>query len=607
MKIPFIKGFPRKSPLDSNEMSLDEIGLRNGIDQSSAGHGYLNRYEIELQSIKPEILTLVIISGANPIATANTFSEFYPSAKVHVIDMSPRQSSPLLVSLPNVSIVRETRISNVGNLLRGLTNIDVIIDDGTNKRSHKIRLLQELLFYIRDGGKYVCEDLHAEYLPKYSDIESAGVASLVSDLLDDKAKSADMRKHTKQRTRELADAIDRVTSYRKILFIGKRGNHYLKLRDYEANDILSLRYQTSWGHVAATRPGGTFESTAETWTNRRDLSYRFPKVIAYPAVHCREYRNAVVSPGQVITLGSTVLPDTYRHLEGKTLQNRFVVNSSEDHARIPAHDDSIVPMKGIFFYLDTEYPNVYGHVTTEIISRLWAWDDMKAMHPDMKALVFPRDGDADIPNYERRILNAFGITNDDIVCLNRPTAVERLIGATPMFSNPKFVNPEITSIWSRIRDSLIRPSDGDHERIFLTRARGLARDCRNGSEVEKLFRQFGFQIVRPEEYSLGHQVRMISDASVIAGYGGSALLNGVFASKPKTVIVISPDSYNTANEYLISSIHGDQFNYFWCKSDVKHEPGRWTWKAFMSPFEFDFEKDGDSLKLMLESLPERRR
>lgn len=301
-----------------------------------------------------------------------------------------------------------------------------------------------------------------------------------------------------------------------------------------------------------------------------------------------------------MTLGTLVLPDTFRHLLGKTLHNKNLTSVS-DHFVLPP-DTSMAKknyLRGEYFYLDTEYPGVYGHVTTEIISRLWAWNKAKTINPNLKVLVFPRAGEPDIPSYERLILSGYGISDDDIYVLTEPSTVESLVAATPMFSNPKFANPQIKSVWKTIRDNLRSNTQETPQKVFLTRPRGLARDCRNAAELEDMFESFGFTILRPETLPLGEQIDLFINAKVIAGYGGSALLNAVFSDKPKNVIIISPDTYNTANEYLISSTFGDYVHYFWCDADIQHKPEKWTWEAFQSPFVFNFDRDGENLRSLL--------
>ncbi|SKB82091.1 Capsular polysaccharide biosynthesis protein [Arthrobacter sp. 49Tsu3.1M3] len=584
-------------------MTIDAIGLKHGIDQSSLVHNYLHSYERELRVLECSVSTVAIISGSNTAAVAKTFSESLPNAKIVVLQVGSAAVDIDAAQWPQITVHKARNLAEMHLQLAKLPDLQLLVEDGTNRKSEKLAIFRELFLYVDDGGLYVAEDLHASHLPKYVDSDGENVWQFISRLLDLKAEPVQPGTKTTSDDRELAAAIDRVINYGKIAFVTKRGNHLLKIRDHQATEILEGRFGSNWGHLISLRKAGTFRSKATVSTNRHDLDYRFKKDIAFPAHHLREYSNAVCSPGQVALLNDVVLPDSFRHLLGRRLTNKFLTDSSPFHARMsPAPDESPDFLAGNYFYLDTEYPNVYGHIPTEVISRLWGWNESKVLYPNLKALVSPKLGERDIPTYEIKILNAFGISDADIVRISHPTRVERLLAATPMFSNPKYVVPEIDSVWSTISKNLRSNISSGIDKVFLSRQTGLARNCRNSTAVEAMFRQHGFTILRPEALPLGDQIELFSGASVVAGYGGSALLNGVFSDHPSTRIVIAPDTYNTANEYLISSITGDDFHYFWCKADVPHPPDRWTWEAFESPYEFDFDRDGDQLDKLLASL-----
>ena len=50
--------------------------------------------------------------------------------------------------------------------------------------------------------------------------------------------------------------------------------------------------------------------------------------------------------------------------------------------------------------------------------------------------------------FETALLAAAGIEESDVELIREPVRVERLVAATPMFSNPAYVHPEILQTWS---------------------------------------------------------------------------------------------------------------------------------------------------------------
>lgn len=73
------------------------------------------------------------------------------------------------------------------------------------------------------------------------------------------------------------------------------------------------------------------------------------------------------------------------------------------------------------------------------------------------------------------------------------------------------------------------------QRIYVSRAGEEARPLLNELEVVEIFERHGFRAVRPQEFSLLEQVKLFSDAAVVAGPHGSGLLNAAFA-RPKALL-----------------------------------------------------------------------
>lgn len=590
---------PGKIKEPGKTSTLDQIGIKNDVDQSSLHHNYLNIYETEISRIGIEIENVALISGVNSVNTANTFAEWLPDATIHLLAVRDLDEKDRSETLRNVVVYDPVTVGAMTRVLSTLPGVQLIVEDGTNKKSHKRKCFRELFFHLDDNGLYACEDLHATYINRFNDDNGEDVWSLLGRIMHYKLDLKRQIASSEKDDKALAGGIGSVTSYGKLLFVTKSGTHAYKLREYEANAALAARYGNTWGRIIETHPARTFESKALASTNRPELEKRFRSPIEVPELNLREYKNASYARGQVMFKDNLILPDTFRHPMQKRLYNRFLQDESKNFAKIPERSRSTKYLPGRYFYLDTEYPAYYGHVTTEIISRLWAWSTAKQLYPDLKAIVTPKEGSKDIPSYERMILGAFGIEDSDIVCVNKPFVVESILAATPMFANPKYVHPSCRDIWDTIRDRLRTSSEDRPRKIFVNRPTGLARECRNGEDVVDVFRSFGFEVLYPENMSLGDQVDTFAKADVVAGFGGSGMLNSIFSDSPGTKIVIAPNTYTAANEYLISSVNGDEIHYLYGESEIQHPPKSWTWGAYRSPFSFDFDRDGEQLKDIL--------
>lgn len=259
-------------------------------------------------------------------------------------------------------------------------------------------------------------------------------------------------------------------------------------------------------------------------------------------------------------------------------------------------------LTGAYFYLDSEARGHYGHATTEQLSRLWAWREAKAAEPGLKAMMFR--GRRAFQPYETALYGAAGIDPDDLVCLDNATVtVERLYAATPMFSQPQYVHPDLpAAVWSPTGAALAAqgPDRAYPARILVSRRREK-RACENGPEVEALFTTYGFEVIYPEDYSLTEQARIFREADVIAGYSGSGMFTTMFSGEPKHVILVQSESYTAKNEVMIAAALGHRLDIAWCVAEKPWEAG-WRREVFHSSYRFDHGREGVWLDRILAGL-----
>ena len=192
---------------------------------------------------------------------------------------------------------------------------------------------------------------------------------------------------------------------------------------------------------------------------------------------------------------------------------------------------------------------------TEVVSRLWGWDRAKSEESDLKALVYVEHDNQHDMAVERRVFEAYGIPADDLVVVHGAVTIDSLISAVPMWHNaePHYVHPGMSAVWDRLTAGLVDATMPAHDRIFVSRGRRLRRrTCRNIDHVEQYFADHGFVVVFPEELPIGQQAALFAGASVIAGFGGSAMFNILHARRLETLILLNHESYTARNEHLFT-------------------------------------------------------
>ena len=584
----------RRQP--SAQQTLDRSGRRNKIGQSSRRDDYLRSYERELEV--PAGGLVVVWARRRPVSTANTFAEFYPHARVLLLSTKKLSDEALAKLRPGVEAEVVASVDDVDRSLTTRPRPCVVIDSGTTRRAEKTQAFRRLFLHLAPGGVYAVEDLHTG--PAAGDAESvwALLTRLVAmtHLTDEEELAAQPSSE-----RELSGAIDRLAVHGRIAFVTRRGSHLLKVHEKDVERVLAARVGKERFRRVDTVPAEPQPRLATFWSNNEEHSRRLLREVReeIPEMVARVHSDALCAPRGVAWVGDVVLPESFAQPWRIHLFSVGTVDAAKSFARVPGTPRRL---EGTYFHLDSGEAGHYGHFTTQDLTRLWAWDAAKAAYPDLRVLSSNREGGTELLPYQYEALAAFGIRPEDVEVVTGPVRVERLVTATQAFQNPKFLSPRAFGPWGRVREHLADPALPVPERVFIGRGSGYARRCRNDAEVEALFAEYGFEIVFPEKLTLAEQVRIFDGARVTAGYGSSAMLNLVYASKPGTRILISSESYVALNEYLLGSVRGDDMHYFWCPPDIPQPEKGFSMNAFFSDFEFDFARDEPALRELLRKL-----
>jgi capsular polysaccharide biosynthesis protein len=470
----------------------------------------------------------------------------------------------------------------------------VIVDGSTTGRGRQGRF-RESFFHLRKGGVIIVRGAGGAL-----DAENPSRLGLLLRRARGGGSVLDVAQGRQVPSRQLYDealgrALDGVHDDGGHLVVRNRADRVLaKLREDELNAYLAQRPESPHRVVEVIR-SEPFTSRCVIRENAPPRGKQPPSFIEPPDISLREYHDVVVTPGQVVSDDRVILPDSYRHNQARRLTNRFTEEVAPRFARLKHPGADLEERSGTYFHLDNEVRGHFGHLLTEQLSRLWAWPQAKGQFPDLK-LLLGTNRRTEVQPYEYKVYEAAGVAPEDVVMLDEPARVERLLSATPMFSNPAYVHPRIAETWRRVGDNLAATATGGvrPSRFFCSR-RIRKRSCTNTSEVEALFEAQGFEIIFPEDLTLGDQIETFRKADVIAGFAGSGLFNMCFVDQPKRVIMLSSRTYSARNEYLFASVLGHEIDLI---TSEARDP------VFQSPFTFDHDKEGHDLAGVFATLSE---
>lgn len=517
-----------------------------------------------------------------------------PGGKVAVLTDPDRPSglTDLLETHPSVDAVH-TFDADDDRLHLDLTAagwFDVVVDDTRPRRGHAT-LVRHTFGHVRKGGTYLVRHAHSRRRNDVADLFGALAANCIAGPPHRREASADRR---------MAATIGCVTVRGHHALATAKVNVRVKVRETEMNDLLDQSGSTL-GRVNATLPAATLHSRATINQSPSEYATAVAQTYRAPALSLRTYRDVVCSPGQVVWRDNVILPDSFRHNMRPLLTNKMLRQAGPGFAATPSPARPTERLAGAYFHLDNEVRGHYGHAMTEQLSRLWAWREAKADDPSLKALMLIRN--RELAPFEPILYAAAGIDPTDLVVLDRAVRVDQLVSATPMFSQPQYVHPDLPAVWDQVSANLAgQAPDRDYPRRFFCSRRPRKRDCTNGADVEALFAAHGFTVLYPEDYPLTEQARMFQEADVIAGYAGSAMISTVMCGGPKHVIVVASESYEAKNEQLIAAAAGHRLDIAWCKAERERVPGRFRRRVSHSPFTFDEAREGAWLRGILADL-----
>ena len=577
------------------------LSSRDGAGEAGTPSDFYERYALLLPD-RPNQTVVVLADDAS--APVRAFLQA-PGARRRIV-ISPESCPEWALEEQGAEHRAAGNLDEVNWHMRFFGPVDVVVDLAARSSDEYDVVWRKLFFHLHPRGVYViARSRSTDGLVPPAILDTATTVGATGAELADKAVSDTARRL----------AVLSVTVDADHVVVVKRGKHVLKTKDRLATQILPEREPGLLMTELLTLPEGvvTGRATVHSHTSATEIADLEP-TLAYPAHHLRHYRGEIaMTANALMHTGFTALPESFRHHWSYSPTNPRLIDASGDFARVRPRDLPTTRLPGSYYHLDSENPGHYGHLLTEVMGRLWGWDEAKRQIPDLKAIFSLRPGEERDPVLEQRIFGAYGIAREDICWVDEPVWLESVVGATPMWHNqqPHYVHPDLTKVWDRVRDSLLAeatlPEDGFEisggRRIFVSRQDiSVNRACQNTREVESFFRDRGFDVVYPENHDLAVQAAIFDRAEVVAGFGGSAMFNILFSRNHSALVLLNHEAYTARNEHLYTTLLGGEVHYFWSTPDIAHPDGGWSEAAYYSPWAFDFERNADELSRVLATL-----
>jgi capsular polysaccharide biosynthesis protein len=563
-------------------MDADVENVTSGSNDSAQLEvEYENAHYHELLASVTAKNIVIIDNHSGAKVQSNNLARRYPKSKVYLAKVEVGGSLKTTVD----DVVTNISVSNIQELkvvLAALGSIDVIIDQCglANNFDDFFLLVNECGLYLFGG---IADIAHGKGEGQLTD--------KVTSLLRMKYCESDTLQKNKKMA-ALSSGIERLVHWGDFgAAIRSMVRFYKKIREEDAKLFYSFYPPSITPVPTIFHASFDYQSNGSFHSNRSEFQGRFKHHYKIPEMKVRAYRNVVCVPGQVVLDGDCVLPESFRMPLQKNPQNRHL----KDIDNFYTYDRFFKPevLEGTYIHFDSEYSHHFGHITAEVISKLWCWNAITAEDSSVKILVGLPDGKRS-PILDK-LLELYDIPLGAVVGYDKPVVVENLICPSQSFHISRYASPIAQDIWSTIAKNAYVETIHNGKKVFLSRPIDMSRGCKNQLEVEQIFEDAGYVVIYPEQFSLVEQISICSTAKEIAGFAGSATLNAIYGAENCKKIIICSETFTADNDILISSVKGGDLHYFWCDADVQHPKNGWSVQAYTSSFTFDMRKDGLTL------------
>jgi len=257
--------------------------------------------------------------------------------------------------------------------------------------------------------------------------------------------------------------------------------------------------------------------------------------------------NGLFSESYGVMDGGKTLPRELLQMD--TTANRLILNTSVEHLPI---------LTGEYLFLGSMHDH-FGHFLVEGLSRLWILKYFKS--EDISALKIIIYEPGLIPP-AAKMLAYLGIDKSQITFLSSPCIVEKVIVPAVAYRTHFWARDCMNHVYDSIVSGALKEKTKEFpKKIFLSRNNVPSRKLSNEIELESLYRDAGYWVLRPEAIPIGDQIRIVANADSVAGCTGSNMYLCVFQKPGGNNHIYAPYDFNLKDDAMISKVRDSQLTY----------------------------------------------
>lgn len=183
---------------------------------------------------------------------------------------------------------------------------------------------------------------------------------------------------------------------------------------------------------------------------------------------------------------------------------------------------------------------------------------------DLPLTIFALTLDANAPilvasNPPKYVSDFLKIVDREVIYLDGPVQINSLI-LVQKNQDSGWPHPKDLETLNQFAPFLSTKQQTIPTRKIYTSRRGSRRSPCNESQIEELFRGYGFEVFQMETLDLLDEVKMMSETSVIAGVHGSSLSNIIWMPRGGAMLDIANDNYWTEAGHRLAHLQESAYH-----------------------------------------------
>lgn len=252
----------------------------------------------------------------------------------------------------------------------------------------------------------------------------------------------------------------------------------------------------------------------------------------------------------MLAAGGQVVPPSHLVMDGKpSLPVDLLESDGSDQwaIRWPTGFRRARRLRGDYFLIGNASGH-FGHFMLEGLARLWALEHLpRDRAARLKFLVY----EPELKPFARELFELAGVPADRIVHASSVDRVSRVVTADPAMSTHHWITEPMQRVWWRATAGL---TAAPTRRIYLSRRGTRQRILVNEEQIEAVFADHGFEIVRPETLALADQIELAHSATHLAGAVGSQMYLAAFQQPGMSTLVLAPPNFYLKDDVLLAGV-----------------------------------------------------